>query len=187
MTRLMLLDRGEELSEANCRELTSAWARHAPAISSSAARAARSAFERGQAVFSLERALLARVPARWLPLAIDALDVLQKLRHPFTPSLYLGSAEACLAGVREKYNRQAEVRAYSCLAPTELDVLEREIVERHVTPGGRILDIGCGAGREAASPEQDSGADLLDLFLSLRTELSASMSWRWPALSWPDS
>ena len=27
--------------------------------------------------------------------------------------------------------------------------MERELIERHVKPGGRILDIGCGAGREA--------------------------------------
>ncbi len=26
---------------------------------------------------------------------------------------------------------------------------ELEIVERHVRPGGRLLDVGCGAGREA--------------------------------------
>lgn len=107
------------------------------------------AIERGEVVFSLERGLLARLPARWLPRAIDALEVLGRVRHPFTPSLCLGSAGACLSGVRDKYDREAEARRYSSMAPAGLDPFEREIVSRHVRAGGRILDIGCGAGREA--------------------------------------
>lgn len=107
------------------------------------------AVERGPHAFSLERGLLAWVPPRWLPRAVDALEVLARFRHPLTPSLYLGQGETCLAGVREKYDRQGEARQYSNLAHTGLDPLERETVERHVKPGGRLLDIGCGAGREA--------------------------------------
>jgi SAM-dependent methyltransferase len=107
------------------------------------------AVEKGPHAFSLERGLLAWVPPRWLPRAVDALEVLARFRHPLTPSLYLGQGETCLAGVREKYDRQGEARQYSNLAHTGLDPLERETVERHVKPGGRLLDIGCGAGREA--------------------------------------
>ena len=132
MTRFMLLDRGEELSEANYRGLGSATQRvrvklldPAPPFrggqvvqvtprgpSATRSRAlllcrgaggfclrARGgergevlgqvvAIERGPRVFSLERGLLRLVPARWLPRAIDALEVLGKFRHPFTPSLW---------------------------------------------------------------------------------------------------
>lgn len=107
------------------------------------------AIERGSMSFPLERGLLARLPARWLPRAVEFLEVLARLRHPFTPPLFLGRAEACLAGVREKYDRQAEVRRQVDFAAMGLEELEREIVERRVKPGGRVLDIGCGAGREA--------------------------------------
>lgn len=106
------------------------------------------ALGRGPAIFSLERGVLAHVPTRWLARALDALEVLARFAHPFTPSLYLGSTEACLTGVREKYDRQAEVCQYSSFPPS-LEAGEREIAERHVKPGGRLLNIGCGAGREA--------------------------------------
>jgi len=107
------------------------------------------AIEQGSSIFSLERGLLALVPWRWLRPAVDVLEALERCRHPFTPSLYLGRPEACLAGVREKYSSEGEVRAYSRLTRTDLEVFERELLERHVKPGGRVLDIGCGAGREA--------------------------------------
>lgn len=107
------------------------------------------ALERGGSVFSFERGLLALVPSGWLSPTIDLLEVLRRLRHPFTPSLYLGGAETCLAGVRDKYDRAAETRQYAALAPTGLEPPEREMVERHVKSGGRILDVGCGGGREA--------------------------------------
>jgi 2-polyprenyl-3-methyl-5-hydroxy-6-metoxy-1,4-benzoquinol methylase len=87
--------------------------------------------------------------SRWLPRTVGALEVVERLCHPFTPSLYLGSPEACLAGVRQKYDCERETRAYSRLTRTDLEVFERELLERHVKPGGRVLDIGCGAGREA--------------------------------------
>lgn len=197
MTRFMLLDRGEELSEANWRELGArgsplrlkllesappfregeivqlgrlgAGAVHArdlflcrdggvfrlrphrdgPARDTEEALGRVVAVERGQDAFSLERGLLALVPPSWLSRAMDALEILERFRHPLTPSLYLGSEEACLVGVRDKYNRQAEARQYSALTGTGLDPLEREVLERHVRSGGRVLDIGCGAGREA--------------------------------------
>ncbi|MFZ1060312.1 MAG: class I SAM-dependent methyltransferase [Candidatus Rokuibacteriota bacterium] len=196
MTRFMLLDRGEELSEANWRALASHGVRLRLKLLDPAAplrdgqvvqvvplgEGARSAglclhreggafsirphrddgegppgevlarvvaIERGRTVISLERGLFAHLPARWLPGAVDALEVLGRFRRPFSPPLYVGTAEACLAGVREKYNGRAEARQYSSLALTGLEAFERELVEQHVKPGGRLLDIGCGGGREA--------------------------------------
>jgi SAM-dependent methyltransferase len=107
------------------------------------------AIERGPTVISLERGILARLPARWVVRAIDALEVLARLRHPLTPPLFLGGADECLAAVRAKYSRGAEVKEYARLATVGSEALELESVQRSVKPGGRLLDVGCGAGREA--------------------------------------
>ena len=107
------------------------------------------AVERRAATFSLQTGVLSLTPDRWLCKAVDTLELLWRFRHPFTPPLFLGSVEACLAGVRKKYSRPAEAREYSRLTETGLQPVEREMVERHIRPGGRVLDIGCGAGREA--------------------------------------
>jgi SAM-dependent methyltransferase len=105
--------------------------------------------ERRAAIFSLEKGVLSCVPRRWLCRAVDVLELLWRFRHPVTPPLYLGSVGACLAGVREKYNRPAEAHEYARLVHTDLDPFEREILTRYIRPDGRVLDIGCGAGREA--------------------------------------
>ena len=107
------------------------------------------AIERGAARVSVERGLLALLPARWLPRAVDALEVVARFRRPLTPPLFQGGAEISLAGVREKYDSAAEVRQYAQHAEEGAVRFELEIVERHVKPGGRLLDVGCGAGREA--------------------------------------
>ena len=105
--------------------------------------------ERGAVTFSLQKGILCYLPRRWLSRAVDVLELLWRLRHPFTPPLFLGSTDACLGGIREKYNHPVEAHEYSRLTGTGLHPLEREILERHLKPGGRLLDIGCGAGREA--------------------------------------
>jgi SAM-dependent methyltransferase len=105
--------------------------------------------ERQAATFSLESGILSYLPHRWISRAVDALELLRRLRHPFTPPLFLGSVEACLAGVRRKYDRPAEAHEDSRFTETGLQPIEREMVARYLRPGGRVLDIGCGAGREA--------------------------------------
>jgi SAM-dependent methyltransferase len=105
--------------------------------------------ERQAAIFSLETGILSHLPHRWVSWAVDALELLRRFRHPFTPPLFLGSIEACLAGVRGKYNHPAEANEYSRPTGEGLQPVERELVLRYLRPGGRVLDIGCGAGREA--------------------------------------
>ena len=107
------------------------------------------AIERRAATFSLTNGILSHIPPRWLLRVVDALELVERLRHPFTPPLFLGNAEACLAAVREKYNQPVEAREYSRLVRGTLEPLEREVLVRHLKPGSRVLDIGCGAGREA--------------------------------------
>lgn len=107
------------------------------------------AIERRAATFSLQTGVLSLTPRRWLRKAVDVLELVERLRHPFTPPLFLGNAEACLAAVREKYNQPVEAREYSRLVRGILEPLEREVLVRHLKPGSRVLDIGCGAGREA--------------------------------------
>lgn len=107
------------------------------------------AIERRAATFSLTTGILACIPWRWLSRGVDALELIERVRHPFTPPLFLGNAEVCLVGIREKYDQPIEAREYSKLVPGSLVPIEREILVRHLKPGGRVLDIGCGAGREA--------------------------------------
>lgn len=105
--------------------------------------------ERGRAVVSADRGLGRLLAARhWSP-AVDALEVLRRFRHPFTPPLFQGSVETMLAGVRDKYDAPLETGQYAAYATGELAEVERELVVEHVAAGGRILDIGCGGGREA--------------------------------------
>lgn len=107
------------------------------------------AVQRGTTSVALGRGLLGRLPFAWLAAVVDALDVLGRLRHPLTPPLFQGSVETCLARVRRKYESAAEVGQYSRQAAAGAAALELELVRRHVKPGGRLLDVGCGAGREA--------------------------------------
>jgi 2-polyprenyl-3-methyl-5-hydroxy-6-metoxy-1,4-benzoquinol methylase len=107
------------------------------------------AIERRAVTFSLEKGLLPLLPLRWLSRTVDALELVERVRHPFTPPLFLGNAESCLAGIREKYNQPLEAREYSKLVQGSLIPLEQKILVRHLKPRVCVLDIGCGAGREA--------------------------------------
>lgn len=104
---------------------------------------------RGPTTLWLERAPARWVPGRWVPRVVDALEVLGRLRRPLTPPLFQGPAGACLAAVRAKYDHPGEVGQYARLALAEPEPYELGIIRRHVPAGGRLLDIGCGAGREA--------------------------------------
>jgi SAM-dependent methyltransferase len=109
------------------------------------------ALQRGPVRVSLDHGPLRRLPARWLPAAVDALEGLHRLRHPLSPPPFQGSPGALLAAVQAKYSGPAEIAQYARVAPDGADALEMDLVCRHVRAGGRLLDVGCGAGREAVA------------------------------------
>jgi SAM-dependent methyltransferase len=107
------------------------------------------AMERGPLSLHVAGAPWRRLPSRGWPVVIDALEILRRVRHPLTPPLFQGSGAALLEGVRDKYDAPVETTQYAALATGELDEVEQALVREHVAPNGRILDIGCGGGREA--------------------------------------
>jgi SAM-dependent methyltransferase len=105
--------------------------------------------ERGRAVLTVDVGLGRLLAVRHWPVAVAIVEVLRRFRHPFTPPLFQGSRDALLRGVRDKYDAAVETTQYGAYATGELVEIERALVEEHVAAGGRVLDIGCGGGREA--------------------------------------
>ena len=106
--------------------------------------------ERGPLSVAVDRAPWRCLPGRCWPAAIDVLELLRRVRHPLTPPLFQGSQASLLDGVRDKYDAPVETTQYGAYATGDLDDVERTLIAEYVPAGGRILDIGCGGGREAA-------------------------------------
>lgn len=98
--------------------------------------------------FPLDRGPLGRVPLPWLARTLGGLEAAARVLNPLEPPLYLGDERACLDSVRAKYSQPLDVERYAA-GPAGLEPWEEALVRAHVPPGGRVLDIGCGAGREA--------------------------------------
>jgi ubiquinone/menaquinone biosynthesis C-methylase UbiE len=88
--------------------------------------------------------LAAKLPPR-LDRLLSALAWLERLRRPFFPPLFMGSEESLLARLAEAYNVEADVIARD----TALMPEEEALLQRYLRPGQRLLDVGCGTGREA--------------------------------------
>ncbi len=54
-----------------------------------------------------------------------------------------------IAHTREKYMQPEEVAVFTRHVERGLDSFERKIISEYLEPGCRVLDAGCGAGREA--------------------------------------
>jgi len=109
------------------------------------------ALEQGDLLFDLRRGrwraagrLAATVPSG-LGGFLVALAWLERLRRPFFPPLFMGSEAHLLARLTAAYDTEAEVTGRE----TELLPEEQALLARYLRPGQRLLDVGCGAGREA--------------------------------------
>lgn len=74
--------------------------------------------------------------------------VTNKILHPLSGS-NLGESAELIQGIGEKYNEEQEVLYHSKEVCDGFEQWEKELVERFMQRRGRVLDIGCGAGREA--------------------------------------
>jgi len=108
------------------------------------------AIEQGDLLFDLRRGrwraagrLMARAPR--LTGLLVALSWLERLRRPLFPPLFMGSEAQLLARLTAAYDTEAQVTGRE----TELLPEEQALLERYLRPGQRVLDVGCGAGREA--------------------------------------
>lgn len=80
---------------------------------------------------------------------IRILFILRKVLSLLHPRFFVRDAGSSLRCVTEKYNDANEVLYYSQCAFEGLDEQEQLAAEQFMKRKGRVLNIGCGAGREA--------------------------------------
>lgn len=107
--------------------------------------------EKGDVVVHLRQgrwARLGRVGAALPPCAgqwLTRLALLERLQRPLFPPVFMGSADVLLARLATVYDGEAALIAREHGLTDE----ERIVIDRVRHAGPRLLDIGCGAGREA--------------------------------------
>ena len=98
------------------------------------------------------------------------LSWVERVRRPFFPPLFMGTEARLMAGLAAAYDTEVEVTARE----TALLADEYVLLERHLRPGQRLLDVGCGAGREAVGFARAGlsvvGIDLAPAMIALARE-----------------
>jgi SAM-dependent methyltransferase len=109
------------------------------------------ALEQGDLLFDLSRGrwraagrLAASLPSGMGRL-LGVMARLERLRRPFFPPLFMGGEQRLLAQLTAAYDVEAEIISRE----TALLPEEQALLEGYLTRGSRLLDVGCGAGREA--------------------------------------
>ncbi|MBI4382320.1 MAG: class I SAM-dependent methyltransferase [candidate division NC10 bacterium] len=69
--------------------------------------------------------------------------------HPLVWPVDLGPAELLQEGMATKYNQEQEIGYFSEQVKEGLDEIEWSLVDGPMAKRGRVLDVGCGGGREA--------------------------------------
>ncbi len=80
---------------------------------------------------------------------IRVLLIVKRILSLLHPKFFVGNPASSLRCVAEKFNDAEEVLHYSQRVFEGLDEQERLLVEQLMSDRGRVLNIGCGAGREA--------------------------------------
>ena len=109
------------------------------------------ALEQGDLLFDLSRGRW-RVAGRmavalpvWTGPLLGVMARLERLRRPFFPPLFMGGEQHILDQLTAAYDVEAEIIGRE----TALLPEEQTLLERYLPRGSRLLDVGCGAGREA--------------------------------------
>lgn len=102
----------------------------------------------------------------------------RKIVSLFDPRFFVKDADSSLHSVAQKFNEDVEVLYYSERALDGLDEQEQHLVEQYMGRRGRVLNIGCGVGREAfALAElgfQVVGIDVAPRMIEAASRLAAS-------------
>ena len=115
--------------------------------------------DRGERQWGRRRRLLHLAYLAGWPLG-RALIAARKGLSLLDPRAFVGDAEASLRSVREKFDDGEEVGYCASHAGDGLTATERRFVDRHLRSASSVLDVGCGAGREAFALA-DRGHDVL--------------------------
>src|SRR4051812_15712866 len=87
-----------------------------------------------------------------------------------------------IAQVRASYETPAALKIYRQRVDNGLRIWEATIVERYFPPRGRVLTVGCGAGRETFALEQRGhdavGVDISAALIDIARQLGAERGHR---------